>query len=83
MKEDEFWKRLFAVRQCNEEGTQWAICIGNHRAVEQFFATREEAEDYAKVPSWELICAVSICLYDLAVAKQELNRLNNKEEEKE
>ncbi len=50
------------VVQTNEEGTDWVVVIGNQMATPRHFSSREEAEEWAKEPKWEMIVAMILYL---------------------
>ena len=52
------------VVQTNEEGTDWIVLIGNQMASPRHFKTKEEAEEWAKEPKWEMIIAMILYLME-------------------
>lgn len=49
---------IIAVRPTNEEGSEWILTVGRHKASKKTFKTKEEAIEYASKPNWETIVAV-------------------------
>lgn len=56
--------KFYHVVQTNEEGTDWVVVIGNQIATPRHFATKEEAEEWAKSPKWEMIIAMILLLIE-------------------
>lgn len=56
--------KFYHVVQTNEEGTDWVVVIGNQIAAPQHFASKEEAEEWAKTPKWEMIVAMILYLME-------------------
>ena len=52
------------VVQTNEEGNDWVVVIGNQLATPRHFATREEAEEWASNPKWEMIVAMILFIME-------------------
>lgn len=50
--------KFYHVVQTNEEGNDWVVVIGNLLATPRHFATKEEAEEWASNPKWEMIVAM-------------------------
>ena len=49
---------VLVARPANEEGKKWFLTVGNHKASEKIFESKEKAIAYANEPHWDTLVAV-------------------------
>lgn len=55
---NEIIKQVFVIRTLNEAQTDVVITVGKHLATKKHFKSKREAEDYMRVPKWDMIFAL-------------------------
>lgn len=61
---------VIAVRPANEEGKEWFLTVGKHRASKKVFKAREEAMAYAAIPRWDTMIAVVAEMIEIKKEKE-------------
>lgn len=68
---NELIKKTFVIRTLNEEQTDIIITVGKHLATKRHFKSKKEAENYMKIPRWDMIFAL------ISEITTNINKLND------